>query len=123
MSNSTLDPENAYQRDRDVSKGHGTSALGPSDTSDSGSDIAGGHAGRYLGDAELSSDTDAGGTGERLGAGREDVQPGQDIGVDRIVRLNAHGVLVPDDDNDDSLTDPLDIDQLSLGPPIADAPQ
>ncbi len=60
-----------------LGKGHGTEALGPSDTTDSGSDLqgAGGGAahapggitptGRAVGDADLDSDTDATGTGER----------------------------------------------------------
>ena len=78
-----------------VTKGHGTAALGPSDTSDSGSDIQGGPglnrddglldppgttsdpdidgegatAGADLGDANLDSDTDSGGTA-RLSLGR-----------------------------------------------------
>ena len=116
MSSSTLDPENAYRRDREIGKGHGTSALGPSDTSDSGSDVASGHAGFLLGDGDLSSDTDAEGTGERMSAGREDVNDAADIGVDQIVRLNAHGVLVPQDE-DDLLLDDIDLDQLPLALP------
>ena len=41
--NSTLDPDNFPESpDRVVGRGHGTGALGPSDSSDSGSDIAGG---------------------------------------------------------------------------------
>jgi len=81
-----------------VDKGHGTSALGPSDTSDSGSDMQGGHglvddemlgldtgtnedathagvnAGADIGDATLSSDSDSGGSGERASAGRESLE-------------------------------------------------
>ncbi len=120
MSSSTLDPENAYSRDRQIGKGHGTGALGPSDTSDSGSDIAAGNAGLDLGDAGLISDTDAEGTGERLGVGRENAPSGRDIGVDRIVRLNAHGVLVPVEEDDDLLIGDLDLEQLSLEPPDPD---
>jgi hypothetical protein len=78
-------------------KGHGTDALGPSDTSDSGSDVRGGPglsqddvavgldrgttsdpdrepragAGPDVGDAGLDSDTDASGTGEHATAGRD----------------------------------------------------
>ena len=91
-------------------KGHGTSALGPSDTSDSGSDLQGpgiyehdadlmqldtgtnedaGHgsgAGRDIGDANLDSDSDAGGTGERASAGRDiDIEAGSDIAPDHVV--------------------------------------
>lgn len=72
--------------------GHGTRALGPSDTSDSGSDVVGGPgtsgglsddnarraptttrktAGADLGDADLDSDTDSTGSGERASAGRD----------------------------------------------------
>ncbi len=70
--------------------GHGTRALGPSDSSDTGSDVVGGPgmdeglsdeqarrmplsttrgAGRDLGDADLDSDSDRSGTGERGSAG------------------------------------------------------
>src|SRR4051812_1444139 len=85
-------------------KGHGTEALGPSDTSDSGSDIIGAPgldeegtalglqtgtnedldrnargrrktAGPDLGDENLDSDSDAGGTGERGAAGRDAAPP------------------------------------------------
>ncbi|HJW27271.1 MAG TPA: hypothetical protein VJ576_20440 [Rhodocyclaceae bacterium] len=90
--------------------GHSTADLGPSDTSDSGSDIAGApgtandaglgddasttsdldrgqNAGPDLGDIGLDSDTDAGGTGERMAAGRDaDIEEGADIAPDRITR-------------------------------------
>jgi len=84
-----------------VTKGHGTAALGPSDSSDSGSDIQGGPglnrddglmqpsgttsdpdidavgatAGPDIGDANLDSDTDRFGTGERAAAGRDSTVP------------------------------------------------
>ena len=75
-----------------IGTGHGTGALGPSDSSDSGSDVVGGPgmdegldddmarqmpqtmrqgAGRDLGDADLDADTDRNGTGERGAAGLE----------------------------------------------------
>ena len=42
MGTNPLDPGSAAGRpDRDVNRGHGTRALGPSDSSDSGSDVAG----------------------------------------------------------------------------------
>ena len=42
MPSSTLTPDNfPAGRDRSVLKGHGTFALGPSDSSDSGSDLQG----------------------------------------------------------------------------------
>jgi hypothetical protein len=83
----------------ELAKGHGTGALGPSDSSDSGSDIQGGpgiveeaelgldrgpsddpggglhsSAGPDVGDFNLDSDSDRNGTGERLGAGRDDLR-------------------------------------------------
>ena len=83
-----------------VRKGHGTGALGPSDSSDSGSDIVGGPglnrddglplqrgttsdpdvdrqgatAGPDIGDADLDSDSDRYGTGERGAAGRDSTE-------------------------------------------------
>jgi len=82
--NSTLDPDNLpAPKDRELGKGHGTGALGPSDSSDSGSDMQGGSPGD--GDAELDSDTDAGGTGERASVGRDSPAPdGGDIDVDHV---------------------------------------
>jgi hypothetical protein len=90
--NSTLDPDNFPDRpDRTLGTGHGTGALGPSDSSDSGSDLigaagqTGGSAGPDVGDADLDSDTDSGGTGERAAAGRDSmVRDGADIDVDHI---------------------------------------
>ncbi|MGV7210575.1 hypothetical protein ACLB1G_22295 [Oxalobacteraceae bacterium A2-2] len=112
MSESTLDPDNIpLGNDRILGRGHGTGALGPSDTSDSGSDVAGGTSlarddddfvleqgtsedggsvpgaigsGPDLGDADLDSDTDATGTGERGAAGRDNAALGADIGFDHI---------------------------------------
>jgi hypothetical protein len=81
-------------------KGHGTEALGPSDSSDSGSDVVGGPglnreeglpfqrgttsdpdvdsppttAGPDLGDPDLDSDTDRFGTGERAAVGRDSTE-------------------------------------------------
>ena len=107
MADSTLDTEGFTAPP--IRKGSGTSALGPSDTSDSGSDPQGpgvyesdtamlnleqalfqesakSGAGRDIGDANLDSDTDAGGTGERASAGRDiDVESGSDIAPDRII--------------------------------------
>ncbi|HEV7814904.1 MAG TPA: hypothetical protein VGP06_07355 [Janthinobacterium sp.] len=109
---STLDPDNLPAgKDRVVGRGHGTAALGPSDTSDSGSDLqgatglaqqvdpgldtgtnedpedglAGYSAGPDVGDADLDSDSDSSGTGERATAGRDTVaRDGADIDVDHI---------------------------------------
>lgn len=104
--------------DRSLGRGHGTDALGPSDNSDSGSDVRGGPgfalgldedlianlergtnedyaighgtdtAGADMGDANLDSDTDAGGTGERASAGRDSVRDGADIGTDSIESID-----------------------------------
>ena len=83
---STLDPDNLpTPPDRKLGRGHGTGALGPSDSSDSGSDVKGGTAARELGDADLDSDTDSRGTGERAAVGRDSVeQDGSDIDVDHV---------------------------------------
>jgi hypothetical protein len=133
---STLDPDNFPDPpDRTLGKGHGTGALGPSDTSDSGSDVAGGPglaldvdeesldlgsgttsdldestaggtAGPDIGDADLDSDSDSGGTGERAAAGRDTVvRDGADIDVDHIETMPD----VPLSDND--------IDFLASSPP------
>jgi hypothetical protein len=109
MSGSTLDPDNIPLDEAPiVNRGHGTGALGPSDNSDSGSDVASGSpneqedplgldrgtnedpgggidsAGADIGDVELDSDTDAGGTGERGAAGRDSAIEGADIGFDHV---------------------------------------
>jgi len=114
MASSTLDPDNIPEPDRQLSKGHGTRALGPSDTSDSGSDVQGGlrwadeadpgldkgtnedpdtaardpTAGPDIGDARLDSDTDAFGTGEHASAGRDEDFSGADIDIDRVDYIN-----------------------------------
>lgn len=118
---STLDPDIDTEPDRTLGSGHGTEALGPSDTSDSGSDIhgapgwshevgirgletgttsdpeestAGYTAGPDIGDANLDSDTDASGTGEHATAGRDQyTSDGQDIDIDRIDTLG--GIVNP----------------------------
>jgi hypothetical protein len=97
-------------KDSNVTRGHGTGALGPSDTSDTGSDVVGGPgtfegdvigldesgttsdadvgggtAGPDMGDSDLDSDTDSKGTGERRAAGRDQRQPGdRDRDVDTV---------------------------------------
>ncbi len=123
---STLDPELDTRSDRSLGSGHGTDALGPSDTSDSGSDVhgapglshevgirgldtgttsdpeentAGFTAGPDIGDANLDSDSDAAGTGEHATAGRDQVNAdGQDIDTDRIDSLG--GIVNPNADDD-----------------------
>jgi hypothetical protein len=123
--------------DRSLGKGHGTGALGPSDNSDSGSDVMGGpgfalgadddllpdlergtsedsetghatdSAGPDLGDVNLDSDSDSGGTGERASAGRgASVRDGADIDVDAIGSFGD--VPLSDDDIDFLQSDPPD---------------
>ncbi|MCT7314379.1 hypothetical protein N5I87_00065 [Ralstonia sp. CHL-2022] len=106
-------------------KGHGTDALGPSDSSDSGSDVVGGPglgsdvedrfdddpavhphgnaanrtAGADLGDVNLDSDTDSTGTGERRAAGHEPViREGGDLMPDAIHDIHHPDVDTPIDD-------------------------
>jgi hypothetical protein len=85
-----------------VTKGHGTKALGPSDSSDSGSDIQGkpgGNAGALVGDANLDSDSDRNGTGERGAAGRDEAPP-----VDTILRDERGEVIEGEDIGDEEDT-------------------
>lgn len=130
MPDSTLDLSRPTAPVTD--KGHGTDALGPSDTSDSGSDLQGpgvyeddadvihldtgthedmahgSGAGRDVGDANLDSDSDAGGTGERASAGRDtDVEAGQDIAPDRLIGSEAP---IPTDALDRITVDDVDED-------------
>jgi hypothetical protein len=123
MADSTLDPDYLTGGpDRSLGRGHGTDALGPSDTSDTGSDMhgaglsgdvgldmdegttsdpdrstVGGSAGPDVGDANLDSDTDSGGTGERAEAGRDTIKAdGDDIDTDQVQEVDV--------------TDPEDLD-------------
>ena len=123
MPGSTLDPDSFDPPDRQLGKGHGTSALGPSDTSDSGSDLQGASgmageeklhlgggttsdmdesaahrtAGPDVGDANLDSDSDSAGTGEHAAAGRDtDADEGRDIDTDYTFSLGALGEETPE---------------------------
>lgn len=120
MATSTLDPDNIPEPDRKLGSGHGTGALGPSDTSDTGSDVQGGlrwaqeadigldkgtHEDPDSGrrdmnlDPDIDSDTDALGTGERGTAGRDsDISMGADIDVDRIDTLDPSDLLDMDEE-------------------------
>ena len=119
----------------DVLKGHGTGALGPSDSSDSGSDVVGNRglnhdgglplargttsdpdedgaratAGPDLGDADLDSDSDRSGTGERGAAGRDSSTPA-DVEVEQ-----AAGEMESDDQPEEELEAVEDL------PPVDDA--
>lgn len=96
MASSSLDPDNLTSGpDRILGKGHGTSALGPSDSSDSGSDIQGSGGlerdpmDSALGpDAAMESDTDSRGTGERASV-ESTVEDGVDIDTDHIETLSG----------------------------------
>jgi hypothetical protein len=107
MSGSTLNPNE--EGEVEVGKGHGTGALGPSDSSDSGSDVQGEK--RYPGDiedeldqhalgqsqAELDSDTDRYGTGELASADGDN-------------NLEADADILPDEIEDESEIRNLDDD-------------
>jgi hypothetical protein len=112
MAAGALHPDNLTPGpDRRIGPGHGVDSLGPSDTSDSGSDLKGapglaqqidgfgldrnptdleestahGTAGPDIGDANMDSDSDSGGTGERAAAVRDTiVEDGADIAPDHI---------------------------------------
>jgi hypothetical protein len=94
MADSTLDMTG--EEAAVTTLGHGTNALGPSDSSDSGSDVVGGPgmdegltdeqtrempmktrgtSGRDLGDPALDSDSDRSGTGERGSSGVDGKSP------------------------------------------------
>jgi hypothetical protein len=97
MGNSTLDMDNDYEADRNLGKGHGANALGPSNSSDSGSDVAG--------IPGTDNDTDADGTGERATVDPMDRQEG---GANRIEGIGTEDVEY-DDGEDDATT----VDEIS----------
>ena len=121
---STLDPDNfpPPARGRKNLKGHDTDSLGPSDSSDSGSDMKGPglvdpdrlnldrgtnddveagsmrdrDAGTSLHDLNLDDNSDSGGTGERITAGKDpDVRINQDRDADRVVGPEEAGIRKP----------------------------
>jgi hypothetical protein len=122
MSRSTLNQTGESKPD--ITKGHGTGALGPSDSSDSGSDIVGNRgldhddglpfargttsdpdedgpgatAGPDIGDADLDSDSDRYGTGERGAAGRDSTTP-----VDQTFAEHDAETIESDDQPEDEL--------------------
>ena len=81
MAAGPLHPDNlAGGKDRDVTRGHGTRALGPSDSSDNGSDL--------VGAPDVDNDTDRSGTGERSSAAGDIADAeGADIDTDHIETL------------------------------------
>jgi hypothetical protein len=125
----TLTPDNLPAgRDRRTGRGHGTGALGPSDSSDSGSDLVGAHGlahdadrfgldrrtnedpdesreaatgGPDVGDGNLDSDSDRFGTGEAAAAGRDTpATDGRDIDVDHIEDDGIDAGAIDADDRD-----------------------
>ena len=127
MARSTLN--RTGEQSPQTGKGHGTAALGPSNSSDTGSDIVGGPglkpesesrrdiapgslpadrgpwstAGPDVGDPELDGDSDAEGTGERAAAGRDMTRENQDIALDHIE--SESGEPLDDDDIPEDLAD------------------
>ena len=100
MAAGPLHPDNLTNgKDRDVTRGHGTRALGPSDSSDSGSDLVGA-PGPDIGDPDNDGDSDRSGTGETASADPDIRQAdGADIDTDHIERI-------PGDDGDDEANAP-----------------
>lgn len=128
MSSSTLDLTG--EEAPVTGLGHGTGALGPSDSSDSGSDVMGGPgmdeglsdeqarempetttqgAGRDLGDVDLDSDSDRSGTGERGSSGIDSrgpndqlttIEPGIESASDEFDDPDADLSTITDESND-----------------------
>jgi hypothetical protein len=128
---STLDPDQIpARRSRKTLKGHDVRALGPSDSSDTGADLAGpglvdddmlnldrgtnedseggkldvADAGASIGDLGMDDTSDREGTGERMGAGKEQhVRPGADIDTDRVVGPDEAGLGTGLDEAEEAL--------------------
>jgi hypothetical protein len=108
MSSSTLTPGNLPAGpDRRVHRGHGTSALGPSDSSDSGSDMLGVPGvsppdEALVGDGGFDSDSDRNGSGERASAENDGAEGdgATDIGTDHTERM-PRGALEGNDNDAD----------------------
>ena len=109
------------QRAAEQAAGRGADALGPGDSSGSGREIPGGRAHRGAGPhdagalpADLGSDTDAAGTGERAAAVGDDIEEAADIAPDRV-----------EGGGTDALDDALeldDVDDLALDESDEDEP-
>jgi hypothetical protein len=108
------------ERASTTSSGRDTDALGPSDSSDSGSDVQGERgfdaldAGQIGGDrADLGSDSDASGTGERGSAVHDsDIVEGADIAPDRIGNAREPSRELTDEGLDDP--ELIDVDALAV---------
>jgi hypothetical protein len=96
--------------------GHDNASLGPSDSSDSGSDVTGAKRHDFdsesdldnhaleTGEAELASDSDRSGTGERASAdGDSTLEQNEDIDVDRVI--GATGEEEPEEGIKDELSE------------------
>jgi hypothetical protein len=125
-------------------KGHGTDALGPSDSTDSGSDIVGGHglttdealpldtgtnedpdergrdAGPDIGDTDLDSDSDRYGTGERGAAGRDSSEP-----IDTTLSERGADAIESDDQPEEEAEtlEGMDVDERDYPPPTPVKPR
>ncbi|MEM5436210.1 chemotaxis protein [Paraburkholderia diazotrophica] len=112
---STLNPDDEG-RPEVQQAGHDNASLGPSDSSDSGSDVTGAKRHDFdkeneldnhaleTGEAELSSDSDRAGTGERASAdGDSTLEQNEDIDVDRVI--GATGEEEPEEGVDGDLTE------------------
>ena len=84
--------------------GNDVSALGPSDSSDSGSDVQGEHSVRGEGEhadqlgsliIDTASDSDSSGTGERASATGRDSPDGSDVATDHVIELEPE-TTIPD---------------------------
>ncbi|MEM5385840.1 chemotaxis protein [Paraburkholderia phymatum] len=110
---STLNPDD---EGRPVARqtGHDNASLGPSDSSDSGSDVTGAKRHDFdkeneldnhaleTGEAELASDSDRAGTGERASAdGDSTLEQNEDIDVDRVIGATG------EDEPEEGITDEL----------------
>ena len=132
-----------------TTKGHGTGALGPSDTSDGGSDIRGGPgvvedselgldsgtlsdpgggshrtAGADIGDYNLDADSDSQGTGERLGAGRDPViRENNDIFPDHVVGPDGETTGLTGSELADEVDEVTNQTDVEFGPREAPRPR
>lgn len=139
--------ERTGERAPRVDKGHTTRDLGPGDSSDTGSDITGGPgleddsdalnllhgttsdaersrgpgtAGPDIGDENLDSDSDSGGTGERAAAGR-DAPPPTDESLSVVDEQTGNSNLIASDDLGSDLSD-ADTDPGTLAEKLESEP-
>jgi hypothetical protein len=117
MSGSTLNPPD--EGGVEIGKGHGTGALGPSDSSDSGSDVQGEM--RHPGDIEDELDAHALGQSEaQLDSDTDRYGTGEDTSADGDHNLAVDADILPDEVEDESEIRDLDDDTAD---PAADEDQ